>query len=382
MEVYALLFSPQLRLFVRKQGESLSCLLFLPLEIANADNVRKLKTALSFEYGPIVNHYFSQVNGSKLCYYHFIIDSKLSIKQLPNITKVEKELYSITKPWDESLNDLLLNAYGKSKGRNIFNDFNKAFPTSYRERNSYSNTILEDIENIIFVTKEQKITFKIVPLAEGEPNISQFKIYHLEELNLSSIMPMLQNIGFNVVAEHIYVIKPFGGLKEVWLHQFILKNDVNELHLAQQNIEEAFHAMWQAKCQNDPYNQLILRANLNYRQVSLIRALSEYLYQIKIGYSKEYIGLVLNKRFDIVKQLVSLFYAMFNPKLHIEERQSQIADLKEQLEKALSLIHDHIEDHIIRRFIDLIDNILRTNYFLQDENRQPKEFISFKINSY
>ena len=379
MEVYALLFSPELRLFLRKQGESLSCLLFLPLEIANSANIRKLKSALAFEYGPIVNHYFSQVNDSKLCYYHFIIDSK--VKNF-DLAQIENELRTLIKPWDENLYTLLFKELGKNKGRAVFNEFHQAFPASYKENVVYSNVILEDVENSLLAIQEQKIVFKVNPTIEGKNNIAHFKIYYTEELNLSTIMPILQNMGFDVVAEQIYVIKPNSG--SVWLHQFILKVNNNEIEMlttASQHIEEAFYAIWQEKCQNDPYNQLILRANLNHRQVTLLRAFAEYLYQVKIGYSKEYIGQVLNKHFGVIKQLVNLFYVKFNHKLHVEERKQQVEEIQIALEKSLELIHDNIEDQIIRRFIDLVNNILRTNYFLVDIIGQFKDFISLKINS-
>lgn len=135
MEIYALLFHPELRLFLRKQGETTSCLLFLPLELANVSNIKKLKSALSFEYGPIVDYHFKQINNSRLCYYHFIIDSKLAKGSFSDIDRVEQELKSITRPWDDNLYDLLLKEYGKNKGRDLFYRFHQAFPVAYKEAN-------------------------------------------------------------------------------------------------------------------------------------------------------------------------------------------------------------------------------------------------------
>ncbi len=383
MEIYALLFKPELRLFLRKRGDTISCLLFLPIEIANAENIRKLKAALAFEYGPIVNHHFTQVNNTKLCYYYFTIDSRKSNASISNLSQIERDLRSITKPWEDSLSDLLLKEHGKTKGREKFLEFSQAFPISYKEDNIYISTIIKDIENISSVIETRKIIFKVVPIVEGKNNVAQFKIYHLEELNLSSIMPMLQNMGFNVAAEQIYVIEPYGNNGEVCLHQFVLKLDNKEqkmLIAAKQNIEDAFYAMWDEKCENDSYNQLILKANLSYRQVTLLIALTAYLEQIKIGYSKEYIGQILNKHFEIAKQLVSLFYSMFDLKLNHDERQQKIDEIRSNLEESLKSIHDNIEDQVIRRFINLIEQILRTNYFLVGQDGKPKDFISFKIN--
>ena len=384
MEIYALLFHPELRLFLRKQGETVSCLLFLPLELANVSNIRKLKSALSFEYGPIVNHHFKQINNSRLCYYHFIIDSKLAKGSLADIDRVEQELRSITRPWDDNLYDLLLKEYGKNKGREFFYNFHQAFPVAYKEATIYSEEILDDIENSILSLKERDIVFKVAPVVEDKNNISLLKIYNIKELSLSAIMPMLQNMGFNVVAEQIYVIEPEGYEAEVYLHQFILSVDEKEfnmLSLAKDNIEDAFYAIWKERCQNDNYNQLILKSNLNHRQITFIRALAEYLYQIKIGYSNDYIGQVLSKHFEVAKYLVSLFYSMFNPKMLMEERKLKAKETREKLEELLSCIHDNIEDQILRKFMDLVNNILRTNYFIVDQYGENRDFISLKINS-
>ena len=383
MEIYALSFSPELRIFLRTQGETLSCLLFLPTALTSSENMRKIKTALAFEYGPIVSQYFAQINNSRLCYYHFFIDTK-GIKINENeIPKIEQELTASTKPWEDSLYDILYRAYGKTKGRKIFARYNAAFPISYRENTLYKDVILEDIENIDIALEKEQIIFKIVPCTQGKTNIAQLKIYYKNELNLSKIMPMLQNIGLNVAAEQIYIIRAFEE-KDIWLHQFILEVsevEIKMLENSKNNIEEVFLAMWDKKCQNDLYNQLIMKVNLNHRQVTLLRTFAEYLYQIKIGYSKEYIGQVLNKHTETAKLIVSLFYTMFDPKMHNEERQEKIKLLETNLEQALNLIHDNVEDQIIRRIIDLINNILRTNYFITNQDGEFKDYISIKINS-
>ncbi len=383
MEIYALLFSPELRLFIRKQADTLSCLLFLPLEAANSDNVRKLKSALSFEFGNIVNHYFSQVNSSKLCYYHFIIDNK-SNSQTYDLKNIEQELKNLVRPWENNLNKILIGEFGKIKGRALFELLNHSFPASYKEANIYRKTIIGDIKNIIKTIDENRIIFSIWPKIEGNDNISHLKIYFHEELKLSLIMPMIQNLGFDVTAEQIFSIKPNQNKKEIWLHQFVLnisKKEQEMLEVAKENIEEAFYAMWQEKCQNDTYNQLILLANLNYSQVTLLRALASYLYQVKIGFSKEYLGIVLTKHAEMAKLIISLFYSKFSPKLQAEERKNKVEELNHKLEENLGLIQDHIEDYIIRRFIDLVNNILRTNYFVKDDNNNKKDYVSFKIDS-
>lgn len=384
MEIYALLFSPELRLFIRSRGDTLSCLLFMPIEHANAaDNVKKLKLALTREYGRIVAHNFAQINNSKLCYYHLFIDTKGSNVNSKDFSRVEQELRLITKSWEDNLYETLTSEYGKNKGIKIFNEYNQSFTTSYKDSNFCRISIIEDIKNVSDVVENSQMIVKISLNSIKKTDIALFKIYHLNELNLSTVMPMLQNMGFDVVAEQIYVVQP-NNKPEVWLHQFSLKvdkDDIENFKTAKENIEMAFLAMWQGKCQNDLYNQLITKANLSYRQTNLLRAFAEYLYQIKIGYSKEYIGKVLTKHSEISKKIVLLFYTKFSNKHTITERNEKITEIENDIEKSLILVTDNVEDQIIRRLIDLVNNILRTNYFVHGLLEIPKSYISIKINS-
>lgn len=384
MEVYALLFAPELRLFIRKKSDSISCLLFLPLENANIENFRKIKAILSTEYGVIVNHYFSQVNSSKLGYYHFIIDSKNCQQSTTPLLKVEEHLKSATKPWEENLGERLIKQYGKNKALALINTFSKAFPFTYQENNISNSAVFEDIENVLEILNKKNIIFRINPSIAHKAKQAEFKIYCLEELNLSLIMPILHNMGLDVIAEQVHVIKPNNHQDNIWLHQFILKADhdtAERIKLAKINIEEAFYAIWEHKFQNVLYNKLILKANLNHRQIMLLMAFSEYLYQIKIGYSTEYIGKVLDKHASIAQSLISLFYTKFNPKHSLEERERGSTEIIKSLDIELESIKDNVEDQIIRKVINLVSNILRTNYFLTDAEGNPKDYMSFKINS-
>ncbi len=382
MELYALLFSPKLRLFIKQQAETLSCLLFLPIDLINFENSKKLRSALAFEYGQIINHSFNQINDSKLCYYHFIIDSKNYIHNATELTQFEKNLQSLVKPWNESLKEILLKEYGKARSKEIFTKLEFAFPLSYRDNTIYNNIIIEDIKNTLSVIEHKKTIFKITPSLQGKNNVAELKIYNTEELHLSEIMPIIQNLGLNVISEQIYIFGQNESLDNIWLHQFILDvKDIKMLEEAKQNIEDSLSAILSQQCQNDAYNQLILQANLSHRQVNLLRAIIEYLYQIKIGYSREYIGQVLCKHSNLMKLSIALFYCMFDPKLLKEDREALKNNLLDTIEQSLNTIHDNIEDQIIRRIIDLITNILRTNYFVKDNNNQFKEYISLKIDS-
>ncbi len=107
----------------------------------------------------------------------------------------------------------------------------------------------------------------------------------------------------------------------------------------------------------------------------MIRALSAYLKQISFNYNQEYIQRVFSEYPKIVKYLVQLFHARFNPKIDID-RIKTINIFKEKIEELLKDINNVSHDYVLRSIFNLIIATLRTNYY-QDN----KPYLSIKFDS-
>ncbi len=80
---------------------------------------------------------------------------------------------------------------------------------------------------------------------------------------------------------------------------------------------------------------------------------------------------------DIATDVVSLFRLMFCPKT--KRMPKKIESLKEQVLSKLDKVSNLDDDRIIRRYLELLNATLRTNFYQADEEGHEKSYISFKL---
>ena len=100
----------------------------------------------------------------------------------------------------------------------------------------------------------------------------------------------------------------------------------------------------------------------------MLRAYAKYMKQVNIPFSQAYIEQTLSANPKLARCLVSLFLMKFDPddRADIEKR---MADLTAQIEQGLEAVAVLDQDRIIRKFLNLIQSTLRTNYFPGHRNR-------------
>jgi len=126
----------------------------------------------------------------------------------------------------------------------------------------------------------------------------------------------------------------------------------------------------------DRYAMLITAAGIDWRRAVLIRAACRFLRQTGLGFSEDYIIESLVAAPDFVNALLALFDARFNPDTDadIEQADRDVAGL---VEAANSLDDDRIR----RALHAFVTATLRTNWFQVGADGQPKDYVSFKIDS-
>ena len=134
--------------------------------------------------------------------------------------------------------------------------------------------------------------------------------------------------------------------------------------------------MLTGELEDDGFNKLVMRAELDWREVSVLRAYAKYLRQAGIAFSQIYMEEALAKNATIARLLVRLFRSQFHP-----ARQTNAADRSKRIEQeilhALDGVANLDEDRILRRFLNLILATQRTNYF-----QRGKPYLSFKLDSH
>ena len=133
-----------------------------------------------------------------------------------------------------------------------------------------------------------------------------------DPISISDILPMLENFGLRVVAEHPYELK--SDARTVWIQDFELEaRELKRADIAalEPLFKEALLAAWRGEIENDGFNRLLLCAGLSAREIVVVRAYCRYLLQTGIPFSQAYMERVLVAQAPIAKALVRLFQTQF-----------------------------------------------------------------------
>ncbi len=383
MGIEMLSIRPKLRLFLRKDDfeRFISCIIFLPRDTMNTDLRYKIEEVLCEELQGSVSNHYTQITDSHLARLQIIIKTTPGNVPNYNVSKVEERLVQIARKWTDGLFDELEKRFGSKEAERLYVLYNHAFSVSYTNRFS-SEDAYYDIFQMEKVIKNGKISFDIYESLEGNFETFEFKVYNPEtQVPLSKIMPILDNLGLDVVDEHTYQVNPAHFGKSIWIHRFRFKvhgiKKPNLWHI-KKNFEQAIEKIWYGEIQSDGINKLILLSGLKWRDSVMLRAYSKYFQQSGFPYSQNYIQEALGNHYPIVKSIVELFYIKFDPS-HKGKREDEYKSILAKLEKSLSQVSNLAEDRVIRGYIDLISASLRTNFFQKNKNDEFKDYISFKF---
>jgi len=226
---------------------------------------------------------------------------------------------------------------------------------------------------------------------EAGPRAFRFKVYRVgDPIALSHSLPMLEHLGVRVDEERPYRIEPVGA-PHAWIHDFGLElaDDVEfDIDRVKELFENAFASVWTGEVENDDFNRLVLRAQLGARDVTILRAYAKYLRQVGSTFSDAYIVRAVTGNPAIARKLLELFLVRFDPNLagathdnpeSRELRGQRTQHVLDQIEAALDSVPNLDEDRILRQFLGVINATVRTNYFRNDAEGQPKPYLSFKL---
>ncbi|GAA3060724.1 hypothetical protein GCM10020000_49770 [Streptomyces olivoverticillatus] len=211
------------------------------------------------------------------------------------------------------------------------------------------------------------------------PGERRFKIYRTgEPVSLSAVLPVLQRLGVEVVDERPYELR-CSDRSNAWIYDFGLRMPERiEGDNARGRFQDAFAAVWTGNAENDNFNNLVLRAGLDWRQAMVLRAYAKYLRQAAWPFSQAYMEDTLSNNVHTTRLLVNLFEARMSPAL--QRAGNELIDgMLEELDGALDQVASLDEDRILRAFLTVIKATLRTNHFQRDAEGKPHGYLSIKL---
>ncbi|ODR87431.1 NAD-glutamate dehydrogenase [Shewanella xiamenensis] len=371
----------KLKLFVRKDGfgRFLSCLVYVSKDRYNTklrqDTQRILAQHFNSKEDVEFTTYFSE---STLARTHYIVKVDNNNMDV-DVAAIENNLIEAARSWEDKLNTALNNALGEEAGTHLMKRYANAFEQSYKEDVLPSSAVV-DMQQLEALDDEHKLGMLFYQPQEAALNDNKvrLKLFHKDEpIHLSDVLPMLENFGLRVINERPYEVTTSDGLT-FWILDFLMTVKVantDNIADSQDRFQTALSQVWQKKLEDDGFNRIILASGLTGREVSVLRAYAKYMRQIDATFSQAYIEETFGRYPQIADLLVKMFIRKFNPKL----KTRTLGKFMEQINLRLDEVSSLDDDRIIRRYLDLINATLRTNFYQSDAKGEPKSYISFKF---
>ncbi|WP_319784154.1 NAD-glutamate dehydrogenase [Oceanisphaera sp. IT1-181] len=369
------------RLFVRRDlfERFFSCMVYVSKERFNTTLRQKTQAILQDYFGSEeeveFSTYFSEGVFARTHYLIRVQDNAMDI----DVNKIEANLIEAARSWEDQLSQALSVSLGEAEGKRLFDKYGAAFGHSYTER-VMPGSAVADIEKLEALSDEQPLGMLFYRAQEEKPdsNRVRLKLYHRNEpIHLSDVMPMLENLGLRIIGETPHQVSC--GDDTYWVLDFSMSYIGAPLDLdhCQARFQQAFAQVWNKELENDGFNRLLLASELTGRDISVLRGYAKYMRQTGVSFSQQYIEETLAR----YPQLAQLLFTLFEQRFSLVQTQdaTQEAELHQQLVAELDNVANLDDDRIIRRFMEMIEATVRTNFYQPAANGEPKPYISFKL---
>ena len=381
----------QVRVFFRRdeRGRYLSCLVYLPRDRYVTAVRRGIERILGEAFAGATVDYGALVSESVLARLHFVVRARPG-RSLPEVDldELDRRLVQATRSWDDDFVDALLAGVGEEEAARLLRSYASAFPEAYKE-DVPPRVAVADLRRLDALESGALAVSLYAPPGAG-PGHRRFKLFHTGPVSLAQMLPILQQLGVEVLDERPYELVRADGAR-FHLYDFGLRYEPAEqapelggqpgapaAEAARERFSEAFTAVWAGEAENDGFNALVLRADLTWRQAALLRAYARYLRQAGTTFSQVYIEAALLASPGIARLLVRLFETRFDPRVG-PAREARSEALVQEITAALDEVASLDQDRILRGYLTVIRATLRTNYFRPRGAGEAPPCLSLKL---
>jgi len=194
------------------------------------------------------------------------------------------------------------------------------------------------------------------------------KIYSKKRISLSTLIPILNDFGFNVINEVTFVINGWNITK------IEIDNDKKQLINNQKNIKDILLSTLKGELESGRLFELSFKENFCKRGILLIRSFVAYIDELVEEFSQKELIDVLVKYPKISRKFLDLFLVKFEP--HLNDRDQRVQIIENELLSLSKEIENINEDRIIKFLHKLLKSIVRTNFFKNSETISHKVELS------
>ncbi|GAA0573368.1 NAD-glutamate dehydrogenase [Actinomadura livida] len=367
----------QLRLFLRKDlyGRYMSCMVYLPRDRYTTKVRLRIQELLKEAFEGVSVDYSANVTESMLARLHVVVRGERG-RPLPDVdvADLEARLAAATRSWADDLADAILEQCGEERSGTLGRRYGDAFPEAYKA-DFPARTAVADLRRLEDLGADEDTSINLYEPYSAGPGERRMKIYRLgEPISLSRMLPLLHNMGVELIDERPYEIVTADG-RRFWIYDLGLRYappaDVPE-DAVKGLFQEAFTRLWCGEIENDGFNALVLHVGLHWWQAMILRAYALYLRQTGTTFSKRYVEQVLLRNASLTRLIMRLWESRLDPSIAGGEEERS-AGITEEIRGKLDEVASLDEDRILRAYLALVQATLRTNYY------QGKPYLAMKF---
>ncbi len=377
-------------LFVRRDPfeRFVSCMVYVPRDRFDTGLRLKLQGLLAEAYAGEVTAFSTQLGDALLARLHVIVKTRQGAVPEVEVTALEQRLAEAARSWSDAFESALIAEHGEHAGLRLFRRYARAFPSNYSEAHDAKDAVA-DLVNLEAVRGGEGLALDLYRPRGAGPRTLHFKLYTAAgPIPLSDVLPMLEQMGVRAISEVPYEVRPSDTEAAIWVHDFVLELQPGQsvdLAAVRPAFHEVFALTWAGETEGDGFNRLVLAAGLTAKEIRILRAYAKYLRQAGIPFSQAYMEDTLAGNPGIAAKLAELFAHRFDPAARrggkpAALRQAEAA-LAAAVEGGLEAVANADEDRILRRFLNVIQATLRTNYYQRDAEGRARPYVSFKLDS-
>ncbi|WP_212754626.1 NAD-glutamate dehydrogenase [Nakamurella aerolata] len=337
-------------------------LVFLAKDRWNTENRLKMQQVLLHQLRGDDIRYSALVAQSELAVVHFTV--RTGQPTTINTAALSAQLTDAVRSWEDDLVTSVVGDVDLLDTAGAIARYSTAFDQAYKEDFTGADAV-EDLRRLDSLAGPDDLALSIsVPQDDGQVQ-RRLRLYVAGgTVSLSRAFPVLQSMGAEVIDERPYQVTRSDGTR-CHIYDFGLTfpdvklPETEQLEAVRPRFSEAFLASWRGDAAVDGFNTLVLAADLDWRQIAVLRAYAHYLQQIGFPYTQGYIERVLRNHPDLVRELSALFDARFDPRAAEPDTSSRVQRIEAALDEVTSLD----ADRILRMFLALILATDRTNAY-------------------
>ena len=284
------------------------------------------------------------------------------------------QVANLLRTWDDQLHDVLREHFPRERVSALAQRYATALSDQYKAATEIPAAVrdIRNLETLVTTRTSQVDLSNEVGPAAGATDAARctaVKLYLADaELVLSDFLPVLENLGLRVFAEDSLDIA-LHEVGRVRLHTFFVQTRAGarlDVDGVTPRLNPALLLLHAGRIDNDRLNSLIISAELDWRQVDLLRTYVNHALQIGTAPSRGALVHALVSAPRSARLLWEYFAAKFDPLLPAPPRERlarTLPELEAQFLASLDAVQSVADDRILRALFSAVAATVRTNYF-------------------